>query len=309
MTPLPFTDRILHALMKKNGLPCPKSISYFREGSVNPIALINGEWVVKVNMRDPDLPKSGREAFCLARAGQQGLPVPKLIALDTSQEILPYSYMMMSRLSGQTLHSIWPGLPASQQQFLIDEAAQLLNQMHEIQFPAFGNVPGTGTVYAQWPDYVSATLESHIWKAQTCCVMDDKTADQIRVRAADLLPVLEIGGFPALVHADFHLGNLLSDGHRITGIIDFEWAIAGDPEWDLIDPFSLSEAWEGFSSAYWKWRPPTATFPTKQILYRLWKHTELVSVAAQHWGAKQVRYQQSKIEEYLAAAVAVDFET
>lgn len=309
MTPLPFTDRILHALMKKNGLPCPKSISYYREGGVNPIALINGEWVIKVNTRDPDIPKSAREAFCVVRAAQQGLPVPKLIALDTSQEILPYSYMILSRIAGQTMHSVWPELPVSQQQSFIDEAAHLLSRMHEIQLPAFGNVPGTGTVYAQWADYVSATLEAHIWKAQACCVMDDKTADHIRGRAADLLPVLEMGDYPALVHADFHLGNLLTDGHRITGIIDFEWAIAGDPEWDLIDPFSLSGAWEGFSNAYWKLRPPTATFPTKQILYRLWKHMELVSVAAEHWSVEQVRYQQSKIEEYLAAAVAIDYET
>lgn len=38
---------------------------------------------------------------------------------------------------------------------------------------------------------------------------------------------------PHLVHGDFHLGNMLSDGQRVTGIVDWEMAMYGDFMFDL----------------------------------------------------------------------------
>lgn len=57
-----------------------------------------------------------------------------------------------------------------------------------------------------------------------------------------------------LVHGDFHLGNMLSDGHAITGIVDWEMAMYGDFMFDAAVmhlwapnvkfPQRLREAWE-----------------------------------------------------------------
>ncbi|KRG14871.1 aminoglycoside phosphotransferase family protein [Lederbergia galactosidilytica] len=38
---------------------------------------------------------------------------------------------------------------------------------------------------------------------------------------------------PHLVHGDFHLGNMLSDGQKVTGIVDWEMAMYGDFMFDL----------------------------------------------------------------------------
>ncbi|WP_439897592.1 phosphotransferase, partial [Escherichia coli] len=37
----------------------------------------------------------------------------------------------------------------------------------------------------------------------------------------------------ALVHADFGSNNVLTDGHRITGVIDWSEAMYGDPLYDI----------------------------------------------------------------------------
>lgn len=42
---------------------------------------------------------------------------------------------------------------------------------------------------------------------------------------------------PFLVHGDaINPSNILTQGDRITGIIDWEWSIIGDPAWELCDP-------------------------------------------------------------------------
>jgi hygromycin-B 4-O-kinase len=38
---------------------------------------------------------------------------------------------------------------------------------------------------------------------------------------------------PSLVHGDFHLGNMISDGSRVTGFVDWELAMYGDFMFDL----------------------------------------------------------------------------
>lgn len=38
---------------------------------------------------------------------------------------------------------------------------------------------------------------------------------------------------PSLVHGDFHLGNMLSNGNKVTGIVDWELAMYGDFMFDL----------------------------------------------------------------------------
>ena len=61
---------------------------------------------------------------------------------------------------------------------------------------------------------------------------------------------------PALVHRDFHFGNLLIasrlPGRRDPGltVLDFEWAIFGDPEFDLVLLPELTRYFEGFEPEF-----------------------------------------------------------
>ena len=38
---------------------------------------------------------------------------------------------------------------------------------------------------------------------------------------------------PALIHCDFHYENVLHVDRRLSGLLDFEWALAGDPAYDF----------------------------------------------------------------------------
>ena len=62
--------------------------------------------------------------------------------------------------------------------------------------------------------------------------------------AGEVLPELAYAGAPAIVHGDLtNPSNILCKDGRITGIIDWEFAIAADPAWEFHykNPYSLEE--------------------------------------------------------------------
>jgi aminoglycoside phosphotransferase (APT) family kinase protein len=42
-------------------------------------------------------------------------------------------------------------------------------------------------------------------------------------------------GGPRQLHGDLHLSNVIADHGRVTGVIDWEWAPGGEPDFDLAD--------------------------------------------------------------------------
>ncbi|HEV2126511.1 MAG TPA: phosphotransferase, partial [Chloroflexota bacterium] len=44
---------------------------------------------------------------------------------------------------------------------------------------------------------------------------------------------LAYGVGPRLIHGDLHLANVIVDGGRVSGLVDWEWAGGGEPDVDL----------------------------------------------------------------------------
>ncbi len=63
----------------------------------------------------------------------------------------------------------------------------------------------------------------------------DEWASRVTAEYADLATHAASLGLPtsSLVHTDFHPGNVIVDDTRVTGIVDWEVAAAGDPRTDL----------------------------------------------------------------------------
>ncbi|RYZ76224.1 MAG: hypothetical protein EOP04_32315, partial [Proteobacteria bacterium] len=53
-----------------------------------------------------------------------------------------------------------------------------------------------------------------------------------------------------LIHGDFHFGNLLYEGERISGILDFEWSCAGDPLFDLCKLRDMESTWNDSQQSF-----------------------------------------------------------
>jgi aminoglycoside phosphotransferase (APT) family kinase protein len=164
-----------------------------------------------------------------------GVPVPTVIAYDTSREFVDSDLFLSERLRGKPLNHLRNELDAESQERIDANIGIELRKIHDVGGSRFGvfNQP----IHASWP-------------AAFLCLVD-----WLRSDADDLGVEIPVGAFdemaphlwalteverPALVHWDLWDGNIFVDPetYEITGLIDCERALWGDPllEFNFLDP-------------------------------------------------------------------------
>ena len=204
------------------------------------------------------------------------VPVPRIIKLDVTQTLAPYPYLLTSKVPGAPVVDTWAELTPAQQTHVATQAGEYLARMHTFTFERFGKlrfVPDSGKDFRTWYGYVEDFMLRFIKWGQELGIID--TA--LRARLTGVLrkhkPLLDEVKQGALVHHDYHFENILQQAGEITGIIDFEWALSGDPALD----FHITEtaeqmcpgSHEPFLAGYVKQRALPSGHATRRLVYKL----------------------------------------
>jgi len=226
------TEDTIRAIWSSYQMGAVTHISKPLGGARNLCFFINNTFVVRFNTQDPGSAKFHSERLAYDLLAQHSFPVPKVVVLDDSHTLAPYDFCITTRLPGQSLAQSWQLLPPEQLHTLIYEIGQCLARMHACTFPAFGKLHSL--TYTSWASYFSDYVERYLRSANDMHLLDADlriSIEHIRDRAmrdfADVAP-------PALVHCDFHYENVLHVNGQLSGILDFEWALAGDPSYDFM---------------------------------------------------------------------------
>lgn len=208
-------------------------------GRINELAIVNESIVIRFdNLNLDGTSRYLGEAHAYDRLACAGLPVPSVIAADTSRSVLPHDYLMLSYIEGRTLVETWPRLSTAEREQFAQQAGALLAQMHTHTAEKFGKL--STQTFDTWWGYVSDFYTRFAdWWGELGGKDEALLARMAAVLEA-LRPELESVKTPALCHADYHFENVLHVNEKISGIIDFEWGIYGDPLWD----FRVEDEWE-----------------------------------------------------------------
>lgn len=164
--------------------------------------------------RNPDV--TAQEFALLTALHSAGLPVPEPLALDISVQTLPTPYLIQSYISGETVMSPADVLVAA------DTMARMLARIHTVPIPR-----AAVSFLEHYPDrvarYVHRTPQDLAQLADAERVLDV-------VRRVTPLPARNR---ETVLHGDFWIGNLIWQGDRIAGVVDWEDAAFGDPLADL----------------------------------------------------------------------------
>ena len=111
---------------------------------------------------------------------------------------------------------------------------KLLKQLHKIQLKKFGPlINKNGGKYKTWQSYLAAQVNyafSYLNKHSNYFALSQKEKSKI----LDLISTANYKDKPCLLHGDMiNYSNILVKNNKITGIVDFEWSLAGDPAYDL----------------------------------------------------------------------------
>jgi hygromycin-B 7''-O-kinase len=189
------------------------------------------------------------EVLLYRRLGQTpDLPVPKIIFDDDSKTLLPPNLLVMSKIIGQVLRPLESSLGDGELRDLYGQMGRVLRNLHKIQMAAFGCLVADGVKdpHASNEAYVLFQFAKKLGEFRSYGG-DATPVDRIERKVAEQASLLRGCTIPVLCHGDFHTANIIvaksADGAwRLSGVVDVENAIAGDPLIDLAKTLAYSGA-------------------------------------------------------------------
>ncbi len=162
-----------------------------------------------------------------AVVGQLPTPTPHV---HTAGEHDGWGYVLMGRLPGVPLDTVWNHLSVEDRDRLADQLGETIAALHRMPPPMIRN-----WWPADWPTFVAAQ-RARCASEQRALGLPALWADQVPgFLAAVALPSAP----PVLLHTEVMRQHLLVDqgpegAWRLSGLIDFEPAMRGEPEYEFV---------------------------------------------------------------------------
>jgi hypothetical protein len=198
------------------------------------------------------------DPWLAARLGDVGVPAPWVHAVDTSRSAFHLDYQLLEEVPGTSLerfHDDEPRLRA-----LLRRLGAMAARLHQVRLDGVGPLdvrpllaPGASTplhdkprgcnpwactrtplhgLHDRWCDYLGLNLAAHVAGCVDLGAITAAEGDQVLTLFADSAGRLAAAA-PRLLHGDLGSHNVLTDGTDITGLIDWEDCLAGDPVFDV----------------------------------------------------------------------------
>lgn len=228
----PADDPVLSRTLESAGLP---AVGRFRvkAGWVSR-AWVGDDHVVRLNddVRHRDAYR--HEAAVVGLLAGSDVPHAPLVAHGDGPD---GPWYVSERLPGRTLHEAWPTADATTRRALIESLGSAVSALHRVPVPAgllppwlAGSLDG-GPWPAFHPPVVGATLQQ-VEAARRRPGHDPRLLDDVAEWIERRL-VLFAADDHVLVHGDLHGSNVIVDGGRVTGLIDFAEASAQPADVEL----------------------------------------------------------------------------
>lgn len=282
---MPVADLTLNQvveILRETGLKAgPSSVTRMSGGSISGAHLVtfadgSAPVVLKV-FPDDDENRFDKESFIYGLLREHGVTaIPTLLGgAPAESSPLGRPYLVMSKLAGTAAEYVTPTATEPQVAAIYRQMGAILKQVHGIRQAAFGYL--TTELFEAEPTNEAFMRTLFINRAATFleATGDRETHDAAHKYVADRAELLALCTTPVLLHNDFHEGNVLvdmtDDGPVVTGFVDVETAMAGDPVADFakLDSYSirgdqvrLRALFEGYGSTPDQWE-------ARQKLYQL----------------------------------------
>lgn len=216
-------------------LDFPSSELILSDGFAN-LVVLTPSHVVRLN--EGRFPEAfAHEARVLTQLPQN---IPHPVAVASGHREAGGEYLVLERLPGANLETVWPTLVLAQQCHVISELAGLVHQLHTLPLADWMTNPWVEDTLAnrRWRDAYHAlpALSAHLVASAIAARPDlhrllTETAQFIdeRLQACDDEP-------QCFAHTDLHFRNVIVADGQITGLIDFEGSRLGprDVELDML---------------------------------------------------------------------------
>ena len=176
------------------------------------------------------------------------LPVPKVLAHDNTCTLINAEYFIMERLSGVPYNKIKETLSQEEKDAIEFELGVYSRLINEVQGEKFGYFLQQESWNDSWAEAFQQMIRGVLADARDAGVELPAGDAVIELEIARHLDALRDVDQPRFVHWDLWDGNVFVEHGKITGLIDFERALWGDPLMEVY--FGRFNRSEGFSRGY-----------------------------------------------------------
>ena len=237
MKPKLSNQQLLQFLTEKYGSePQWTPIAEGMESRVFTFIWDDQEYILRVN---PNQSGFQKDRWCFQQFHSEELPIPEILEIGSFSP--HYAYSISHRLSGITLED--SAIPILQQ--LTPYVSQVWRVISQAPLPSsegFGPFNEYGHAsFSSWQSFLQSTIrgKNRQWDRLFASNLLDATALQPVMQ--NYLKLIEYCPEEhKLVHGDFGSNNVLTDGQKITGVLDWDCALYGDPLFDVAGSFFWS---------------------------------------------------------------------
>lgn len=212
-------------------------------------------------------------------AGRPHLRMPRVLLTDFTRAVVPSDVVVASHLDGVPLTTLEQDgrLPEPVRDRVEPQLGAVMAGLHRITGARFGYPQeATGLIGSTWPEALERVVEALL--ADAAAWGTDVPAREVRAAVARHRAALAEVGRPALVHTDLWSGNLFVDPrtHDLTGVIDPERALWGDPLLELVGADQTGRGpvparlLQGYADAGGELAVGTPSGEARLLLYRMW---------------------------------------
>lgn len=234
-------EQIKDIISSKLNLKVAK-IKQAKGGLINDVFFVEtekGEAVFRISPGGaPWRPGFEGERWALKQCSKIDIPVPEILAFGVVQTKLPHpcQYLLVERIAGKPLKELLH-LKREEIKSYYKEAGYLLAKIHTIKTKGFGPLKSGGKgSFKSWEEF----LLRHINTRLLNYLLENRVInEELKNRIFDVFnsekAYLKLKS-PVLLHGDFSNAHIFIDKAKISGIIDFEDCVSGDPLYDLASP-------------------------------------------------------------------------
>ncbi len=168
------------------------------------------------------------------------VPVPALIAFDSSRQFLEHPFLMTEFIAGQTFDKIKTTLPNTARASIEQEIGRMLLKIHGLCGTGYGGIAPEAIRFSTWREAFLAMLHSVIEDGLQKNVPLPCDPLALEQQILEVAGVLEVVQEPRLVLFDLWDGNVMIHENRLNKIFDLERALWGDPlleyQWKTFSP-------------------------------------------------------------------------
>lgn len=192
------------------------------------------EYVIRIN---PSIDGFQKDAYVYRHFHSERLPIPRVIQMGYIDE--QHAFCLTEKMPGITLQEV----DSSTLKRLLEPTTEIWLALRKAdlgQTTGFGDFDAAGQgAYATWQEFLLAILDpqTHEW--------DRVLPTQEREMCQEVIDpflslVKQCPEERTLIHGDFGSNNVLTDGQRITAVLDWENAKYGDPLYDVATAYFWS---------------------------------------------------------------------